>query len=102
MASSKELSAAHLLSRIAAGIAGGYCFVLGVTTLGIALGITLGITLGMSYTDAQTLMYLVAFLIYTAAFCWAFIHRSLLTICLLLIGGGGVMTALGWWLGNYA
>jgi len=56
----------------------------------------------MSYTDAQTLMYLMAFLIYTFAFCWAFIHRSLLTICLCLIGGGAVMTALGWWLGNHA
>lgn len=98
MASSKELSTAQLLSRIAAGIAGGYCFVLGVTTLGIVLATGLG----MSYTDAQTLMYLMAFLIYTFAFCWAFIHRSLLTICLCLIGGGAVMTALGWWLGNHA
>ncbi len=98
MASSKELSVLHLLSRISAGIAGAYCFVFGVTTLGI----TLGLGLGMSYTDAQTLMYLLAFLIYTTAFCWAFIHRSLLTIWLFLIGGGGVMTALGWWLGNHA
>ncbi len=97
MASSKALAASDLLSRIIAGIAGGYCFVLGVTTLGIAVGIQLG----MPYTEALTLMYLLAFLIYTAVFCWAFVHRSMLNVWLLLLGGGTVMTTFGWWLGNH-
>jgi len=81
----------HILSRVGAALLGGYCFVWGFTTLGIALAVTLG----MSFGEARTLFYLLAFLLFTAVFCWAFATASLGRAWLLLAGGGAVMTLLG-------
>jgi len=93
-APSPRSSAAPVVSRIAASLAGGWIFVWGFTTLGIAL-LT---TAGMSYADAKTLAYLLAFLVYLVAICWTFAAASLWRVWFVLIGGGSIMTALAWWL----
>lgn len=97
MTNSSELTAFHIASRIAASFAGGYCFVWGFTTLGIAFATLLG----MPYMEAQTLLYLIAFLVYLTAFCWAFAESRLILVWSVLAGGGAVMTILGWWLGHF-
>lgn len=84
----------EIASRTIAGLAGGWVFVWGVVTLGIALLLRAG----MSYADAQTLMYLLAFLVYVAALCWAIAAARLSHVWLALAGGGVTMTALAWWL----
>jgi hypothetical protein len=82
----------HIVSRIAAALLGGYAFVWGFTTLGIALGLAAG----MAYTEAQALFYLLAFIVFLGVFCWAFTAASLSRVWASLAGGGGVMAALAW------
>lgn len=89
-----QLSPLHVVSRIAAGLLGGYAFVWGLVTLSLALLVASG----MPYGEARTLMMLLAFLVFLIAFCWAFAHASLTRVWMLLAGGGGVMSALAWWL----
>ena len=81
-----------VLSRVAAALFGGYAFVWGFTTLGIVLGMAAG----ASYGDAQTLVYLLAFLVFLASLLWAFATRSLLRAWGVLAGGGALMTGLAW------
>lgn len=81
-----------VVSRTTAALLGGYCFVWGVITLGTAAGMRLG----MSYGDAQVLLYLLAFPIFTAAFCWAFHMRGLPQVWAVFVGGGLLMMGLGW------
>jgi len=83
-----------VVSRIAASVLGGWAFVWGCVTLGIALLLRAGLT----YADARTLTYLLAFLVYLAAFCWAFAARSAWRVWGVLLGGGAAMTALAAWL----
>ncbi len=85
---------APVISRVAASIIGGWAFVWGFVTLGIALLLVAG----MPYADAQTLVYLLAFLVYVAAICWSFATRSATRAWAVLAGGGAAMTALAWWL----
>lgn len=82
----------QLASRTAAALLGGYCFVWGVATLGTALGVQLG----LPYGEAQMLLYLLAFLVFAAVVCWAFHVRSLWRLWTILLGGGVLMTGLGW------
>ena len=82
----------QITTRVAAGIAGGWAFVWGFVTLGIA---TL-LRAGMSYQDAMTLAYLLAFLVYLVAFCWAFATTSATRAWVVLAGGGAAMTGLAW------
>ena len=82
----------HLASRIAAGVVGGWAFTWGFTALGIAL---LAVA-GMPYHDAQTLLYLLAFLVFLGLFLWAFAAASLKRVWLVLAGGGVAMTAAAW------
>ena len=86
--------ALQIAARIAAAVLGGWVFVWGFVTLGIALLLRAG----MPYDDARTLMYLLAFLVYLGAFCWAFATRGALRASVVLGGGGAAMTALAWWL----
>ncbi len=82
----------QISARVAAGIIGGWAFVWGFVTLGIA-------TLpgaGLSYEDARTLAYLLAFLVYLVVFCWAFAAASVTRVWLVLAGGGAAMTGLAW------
>ena len=84
----------QIVSRIGASLIGGWAFVWGFVTLGIALLLVAG----MPYADAQTLVYLLAFLVYLVALCWTFAAASATRAWLVLIAGASIMTALAWWL----
>jgi hypothetical protein len=92
--SSSPVRAAAIVSRILAAVVGGWGFTWGFVTLGIAL-LVAG---GMGYHDAQTLVYLLAFLVYLVFFLWAFSEASLRRVWLVLAGGGAAMTGLAWWI----
>ncbi|MES2265032.1 MAG: iron uptake protein [Pseudomonadota bacterium] len=82
----------HLASRVAASLLGGYVFVWGSVVLGIALLLAAG----MPYGQAQTLMFLFAFLVFLACFCWAYAAASLARVWSVLVGGGAAMTGAAW------
>lgn len=82
----------QLVSRVLASLLGGYAFVWGFTSLGI----TLGVAGGAAYGSAQTLMYLLAFLVFLGCLCWAIAHASLIRVWSILLGGGGLMTGAAW------
>jgi hypothetical protein len=92
--SSIMLTRAHIASRIAASLLGGYVFVWGFTVLTIVLALAAG----MDYDDARTLTYLLAFLVFLTAFCWTYAAQSLTRVWTVLAGGGGAMTALAWFM----
>ena len=81
-------SALQIAARVAAAFFGSYVLVWGFVSLGTALGVAAG----MSYGDAQTLLYLLAFLLFVACFCWAFAARSVLRVWLCFLGFGASMT----------
>ncbi|RYZ08141.1 MAG: iron uptake protein [Myxococcales bacterium] len=89
---SAALPTSHVVSRVAASLLGGYAFVWGFTSLGIALGVAAG----TDYHEAETLMFLLAFLVFLAAFCWAFVAASLTRVWAVLAGGGALMTGVAW------
>ena len=89
-----ERPALHIGSRIAAALLGGWTFTWGFTTLGIAGAVALG----MRYGEARTLLYLLAFLVFLAAFLWSFATKRITQVWLVLAGGGGAMTGAAWWL----
>ena len=82
----------QIASRIAASLLGGYAFMWGFATLGIALLLRAG----MPYDDAQTLAYLLAFLVFLAAFCWSFAAASITRVWITLAAGGAAMTTAAW------
>ncbi|MET0412272.1 MAG: iron uptake protein [Polyangiaceae bacterium] len=86
------MGALHIVSRVAASLLGSYALVWGF----VSLGTVLGVLAGMSYGDAQTLFYLLAFLLYVACICWAFSARSVLRVWLCLAGGGALLTTGAW------
>lgn len=90
--SAQTIGVGHIVGRVGAGLLGSYALVWGF----VSLGTVLGVLAGMSYGDAQTLFYLLAFLLFVACFCWAFSARSLLRVWLSLVGGGAVLTAGAW------
>jgi hypothetical protein len=85
-------SPVHVGSRVAASLLGSYAFVWGFTTLGIALGVLAG----MPFGDAQTLLYLLAFLVFVTCFCWTYVEASAARVWSVLLGGGAAMTGAGW------
>ena len=87
-----SLSATHVIARVAASLLGGYGFVWGFVTLGIALLMRAG----QPYDEARTALYLLAFILFVVAFCWAFAAASLLRVWAVLAGGGLLMTSLAW------
>jgi hypothetical protein len=92
MSAIATVSTGHIVSRVAAALLGGWLFVWGCATLGIALGLMAGI----SYHELAETAYLLAFLLFLAVFCWAFTAASLVRVWLVLGGGGGVMSLLAW------
>lgn len=82
----------HIASRVAAGLLGGWAFTWGF----VSLGIVLLVAAGMPYGEAQTLLFLLAFLVFLALFCWAFAAASLRRVWLVLAGGAASMTAAAW------
>ena len=87
-------NALAIAARVAAAVLGGYGFIWGFTTLGILLLVAAG----MPYGEAQTLLYLLAFLVFLGCFCWAFAADSLARVWAVLGGGAVVMTGAAWWL----
>jgi len=85
-------TAAHVVSRVAASLMGGYVFTWGFVVLAIALLIAAG----ASYHLAETLAYLLAFLVFLTAFCWAFAAARVTRVWGVLAGGGAAMTAAAW------
>lgn len=90
--SSVKLSKVDLASRVLASLVAGYTFCWGFVTLGIALLLLRGVP----YGDAQTALYLVAFIVFLIVFLWSFVVKSLIRLWLTLVGGGITMTAIAW------
>lgn len=90
---STTLTPSHIASRTAVAILGGYAFTWGV----IALGIALMYSAGMEFHDAEHLSYIVGLLVFLGAFLAAFASRGLRRVALVLLGGGALMSAAGWW-----
>ncbi len=85
-----------ITSRVAASLIGGYAFTWGFVVLGVVL-LLLG---GMTYHEAETLAYLLAFLVFLTVFCWAFAAARVAHVWGLLVGGGAAMTGTAWLLCN--
>lgn len=77
----------NVVSRIAAGVLGGYAFSWGF----IALAMGLLFAARMEFHDAETLSTIVGLLLFLAVFLWAFTARSVKTVWLVLAGGGALM-----------
>lgn len=92
--SRKLPSQTHVVLRVAAALAGGYGFTWGFAALAIAALFAAGTSL----EDAQSLAAMSGFLIFTAAFLWAFAAGSLARVWLVLAGGGAVMAAAASWI----
>jgi hypothetical protein len=88
----QHITAGQVVSRIAAGVFGGYAFIWGFTTLTIALALAAR----RSYGEAQTTAYLLAFLLFLVAFLWAFTARRVALVWAVLGGGGALMTGIAW------
>ncbi len=86
------LTPRHMISRVAASLLGGWVFVWGLTVFGI----TLGVWAGADYHQMESLMYLLAFLVFLVVFCWAYAAASLKRVWLVLAGGGALMTGVAW------
>jgi hypothetical protein len=89
-------SAWHVISRIGAGVLGSYVFAWGF----IALGASALIAAGTEFHEASSLVSMLAFLIYLATFCWAFIAGSLVVVWGVLAWGGALMALAGWWIAH--
>ena len=84
----------HVFSRVCAGILGSYAFTWGfIALLAAAL-----LAAGLEFHEATDLAYMLGFLVFLTAFCFAFIAASLSRVWLILAGGGACMSLLGWWL----
>lgn len=86
----------QVVSRVTASLLGSYVLVWGF----VSLGIPLGVAGGMPYEDSQRLLFILAFLLFAACFCWAFTARSALRVWLCFLGGGSLMTFAGWMLAS--
>jgi hypothetical protein len=84
------------MARVAASLFGSYALVWGF----VSLGIPLGVAGGMPYEDSQTLLFMLAFLLFVACFCWAFTAHSATRVWLCFLGGGSLTTLLGWLLAS--
>lgn len=87
-----HITTGQVVSRIAAGVLGGYSFIWGFTTLTIAVALAAR----RSYGEAQTTAYLLAFLLFLAAFLWAFTAKRVALVWAVLGGGGALMTGIAW------
>ena len=86
----------RLVLHLVVALLGGYLFTWGVTTLGV----TALVALGVDFHEAETLLLLLAFLIFLAVFLWAFATR--LVRAGVALGGGAVfMTAAAWGLQRF-
>jgi hypothetical protein len=91
---SRQRSAWHIVSRVCAGLLGSYAFTWGF----IALLSTSLLHAGLEFHEATDLAFMLGFLVFLTALCFAFVARSLTRVWLVLAGGGASMTLAGWWL----
>ena len=82
-----RFAAANVVSRIAAGVLGGYAFTWGF----IALGMAILFKSGMEFHDAEHFAYIVGLLIFLAVFLWSFAARAIARVWIVLLGGGVLM-----------
>lgn len=87
--SQNTISVLHLSSRIAAAILGGYIFTWGF----IAFCLTLLYACGVEFHDANSVSYIIGFLVYLIVFLWALAYQRL-SYTWLVLGGGGMFMAL--------
>jgi hypothetical protein len=85
-------NALAIASRIAASLLGGYAFVWGF----VSLGVVLLVAAGVRYGEAQTTLFLLAFLLFVGLFCWAYVEASVWRVWAVLAGGGAAMTVAAW------
>ncbi|WP_206613553.1 iron uptake protein [Parahaliea mediterranea] len=78
-----------ILSRTGASLLGGYAFLWGASSVGIAALVAAG----MAFDAARTLCMMVALLAYLGIFLWVWAARNMLRVWLVLLGGGGLMSA---------
>jgi hypothetical protein len=78
-----------LVTRILLAVLGGYASCWGV----IALCAAATFPLGLEFHDGEMLGSILALLLYPVALLWAFAARSLWRVGVVLVGGGGLMTA---------
>ncbi|GKT20768.1 iron uptake protein [Acidovorax sp. SUPP3334] len=88
MAGSTAASRLHVVSRIAAGMLGGYAFTWGF--VGLCIGLLFAA--GMPFHDAEAMGYIVGFIVFLGAFLWAFSDSRLWRVWLVLAGGGALMS----------
>lgn len=86
----------EIISRVLAGVAGGWLFSYGLAGLAIALQVAAG----SAYDEAHAAAMLFALVVYLAAFLWAFAARSERRVWIVLAGGGGAATLAAWLLGR--
>lgn len=83
---------AHIASRIAASLLGGWAFVWGFVTLAVSGQVALG----QPYNEAHTAAMLLAFLVFLVVFCWSYAAASAARVWAVLTGGAVLMTGAGW------
>lgn len=91
---STTLTPRHIASRTAVALLGGYAFTWGL----IAFGVTALYGIGLEFHDAEHLSYIVGLLAFLVAFLVAFAAQGLRRVAVVLVGGGALLAATGWWL----
>jgi len=81
-----------IIHRLAAALLGSYAFTWGFVALGVA-GLA---ALGVDFHEAETVLLLLAFLVFLPLFLWAFAAASLARVWAVLGGGAVFMTAVAW------
>ena len=82
----------QIVSRVAAGVLGGYVFTWGF----IALSIALLFAARLDFHDAEAVGGILGLLLFLVVFLWAFAAPSVARVWLVLAGGGAVMTGAAW------
>jgi len=87
----------EIAARLATGLLGGWLFTCGFVCLGTVL---LMRGAAFDFEDAQSLAFLLAFLVFLIVLLWSFAAARLARTASLLFGSGALMTALAWWLSH--
>lgn len=87
-----DLTPAHIVSRIAASVVGGWAFTWGF----VSIVITGLVALGQPYAEASITAMLLAFIVFLVVFCWAIAAASLARVWTVLAGGAALMTGAAW------
>ncbi|KQR55778.1 iron uptake protein [Acidovorax sp. Leaf160] len=77
----------QIVSRIAAGVVGGYAFTWGF----VALSIALLFAARLEFHDAEALGTITGFLVFLTVFLWAFAAASVARVWAVLVVGGALM-----------